>query len=236
MNIRGIYKTSLIDFPGKISTVLFSGGCNLRCRFCHNPDLACNWQNLEYSSNEEALDLITKRKRVIDGVTISGGEPTLSRNIDSFIERIKAMNLAVKLDSNGLRPDVVSRLVAKKLVDYVAVDIKTSPKKYRSLTDSTADFGTIVECIEILKLSGIDYEVRTTCVPGYVTLEDLAGIRDAIGRVRAYHLQQFRRDAHLLDPLWETITPYPRETLIAFREFVLTFADRCELRGLEDPR
>jgi pyruvate formate lyase activating enzyme len=232
MNIRGIYKTSLIDFPGKISTVLFSGGCNMRCRFCHNPDLACNWQDLELSSNEEALDLISRRKKVIDGVTISGGEPTLSKNIDSFIRQIKSLGLAVKLDSNGLKPDVISRLIEQNLVDYVAVDIKTSPEKYRSLTDSEADFDSIVQCINILKKSGIDYEVRTTCVPGYVTLEDLAGIRDAIGRVRAYHLQQFQSDAHLLDPLWETIKPYPRETLLTFRDFVLTFADRCELRGL----
>ncbi|HQL81024.1 MAG TPA: anaerobic ribonucleoside-triphosphate reductase activating protein, partial [Spirochaetota bacterium] len=192
MNIRGIYKTSLIDFPGKISTVLFSGGCNMRCRFCHNPDLACNWQDLELSSNEEALDIISRRKKVIDGVTISGGEPTLSKNIDSFIRQIKSLGLAVKLDSNGLKPDVISRLIGQNLVDYVAVDIKTSPEKYRSLTDSEADFASIVQCINILKKSGIDYEVRTTCVPGYVTLEDLAGIRDAIGRVRAYHLQQFQ--------------------------------------------
>jgi len=145
MNIRGIYKTSLIDFPGKISTVLFSGGCNMRCRFCHNPDLACNWQDLELSSNEEALDIISRRKKVIDGVTISGGEPTLSKNIDSFIRQIKSLGLAVKLDSNGLKPDVISRLIGQNLVDYVAVDIKTSPEKYRSLTDSEADFASIVQ-------------------------------------------------------------------------------------------
>jgi pyruvate formate lyase activating enzyme len=232
MNIRGIYKTSLIDFPGKISTVLFSGGCNLQCRFCHNPDLACHWQDLELSSNEEALELITKRKKVIDGVTISGGEPTLSRNIDSFIRRIKALGLLVKLDSNGLKPDVIRRLVADGLVDYIAIDIKTSPHKYRAMTDTDADFGAIVETFEVLRSSGIDYEARTTCVPGYVTIDDLAAIRDAIGRVRAYHLQQFQCDAHLLDPSWQTISPYPRETLDAFREFVLTFAGRCEIRGI----
>src|SRR4030043_248810 len=107
MNIRGIYKTSLIDYPGKISTVLFSGGCNLQCRFCHNPDLAANWGDMVLSSNEEVLDLLRKRKKIIDGVTISGGEPTLSRNIDSFIEKIKELSLAVKLDSIGLEPAVL---------------------------------------------------------------------------------------------------------------------------------
>ncbi|OHD63244.1 MAG: anaerobic ribonucleoside-triphosphate reductase activating protein [Spirochaetes bacterium RBG_13_51_14] len=232
MNIRGIYKTSLIDFPGKICTVLFSGGCNLRCRFCHNPDLADNWKVLELASNEEAIDLIRKRKKVIDAVTISGGEPTLSLNIDSFFEKIKELGMSIKLDSNGLHPEVISRLIGKRLLDYAAIDIKTSPEKYRLVTGTDVDFSRIVESIDILRTGGIDYEVRTTSIPGYVTLDDFAGIRDRIGRVRSYCLQQFHRDARLLDRSWESIEPYPVEKILAIREFVLTFADRCELRGI----
>jgi pyruvate formate lyase activating enzyme len=232
MNIRGIYKTSLIDFPGKISTVFFSGGCNLRCRFCHNPDLAGNWEDLDLSSNEEALDLLKKRKKIVDGVTISGGEPTLSRNIDSFLEKIKELQLAVKLDSNGLQPHVLERLIKKNLLDYAAIDIKTSPEKYQFVTDSDADFNRIIESIDIVRAGGIDYEARTTCVPAYVTMEDLASIRDSIGPVKKYFLQQFQRDVRLLDRTWEIIEPYPPETLRLFREFILTFADRCEIRGI----
>ena len=232
MNIRGIYKTSLIDFPGKISTVLFSGGCNLQCRFCHNPDLAGNWEDLDLSSNEEALDLLKKRKKIVDGVTISGGEPTLSRNIDSFIEKIKELQLAVKLDSNGLQPHVLERLIKKNLLDYAAIDIKTSPEKYRFVTNSDADFNRIIESIYIVRTSGIDYEARTTCIPAFVTMEDLASIRDSIGPLKKYYLQQFQRDVRLLDRSWEVIEPYPPETLRLFREFILTFADRCEIRGI----
>ncbi len=232
MNIRGIYKTSLIDYPGKISTVLFTGGCNLRCRYCHNPDLACNWQEMHHSSDEDTLDLLRKRKNLIDGVTISGGEPTLSKNLFSFMEKIKELQLAVKLDSNGLQPEVIKDLTAGGLLDYAAIDIKTSPEKYRSLTNSDVDFSRIARSIDILRDSGIDYEVRTTCVPAYVTMDDLAGIRDAIGRVKKYFIQQFQREARLLDRSWEIIEPYPVETLRQFREFILTFADRCEIRGI----
>jgi len=232
MNIRGIYKTSLIDYPGKISAVLFTGGCNLRCRYCHNPDLAGNWQEMPHSSNEDTLDLLRKRKNLIDGVTISGGEPTLSKDLFSFVEKIKELQLAVKLDSNGLQPEVLKDLTAGGLLDYAAIDIKTSPEKYRVLTDSDVDFSRIARSIDILRDSGIDYEVRTTCVPAYVTMEDLAGIRDAIGRVKKYFLQQFQREARLMDRSWEVIEPYPAETLRQFREFILTFADRCEIRGI----
>jgi pyruvate formate lyase activating enzyme len=232
MNIRGIYKTSLIDFPGKISTVLFTGGCNLRCGYCHNPDLAADSEVLERTSNEEALALLKKRKNVIDGVTITGGEPTLLSDLESFLRKIKELDLAVKLDSNGLRPSVLERLVRKKLIDYAAIDIKTSPGKYREVTNRVIDFRHIAESVDIVRSGGIGYEVRTTCVPAYVTIEDLAGIRDAIGRVKNYYLQQFQHDIPLLDRSWETIEPYPAETLRGFRDFVLTFADRCEIRGI----
>lgn len=232
MNIRGIYKTSLIDFPGRISTVLFSGGCNLRCRYCHNPDLACNRDELMLSSNDDAIRLLSSRRRIIDGVTISGGEPTLSKNIEGFIERIKGLALAVKLDSNGLQPGVLKGLIGKKLLDYVAVDIKTSPQKYRELTGADVDFGKIAESIAILRDCGIEYEIRTTCIPGYATLDDLTAIRDSIGRVKRYCLQQFNSSVTLLDRAWEGIAPYPPGTLEQLRTFVLTFADECEIRGI----
>ncbi|MBN2159592.1 MAG: anaerobic ribonucleoside-triphosphate reductase activating protein [Spirochaetes bacterium] len=232
MNIRGIYKTSLIDFPGKICTVLFSGGCNLRCRYCHNPDLACGWQDLELSSNETALELLKKRKKVIDGVTLSGGEPTLSRNIEAFLENIKQLDLAVKLDSNGLQPHVIERLIDRGLLDYAAIDIKTSPQKYAALTNTEVDFTKIARSVELLRAGGIDHEVRTTCLPGYVTIEDLESIRNSIGQVKKYFLQQFQRDVRLLDRTWEVIEPYPPEVLFRFRDFILTFAERCEIRGI----
>ncbi len=232
MNIRGIYKTSLIDFPGRISTVLFSGGCNLRCKYCHNPSLACNWGSLTLYRNEEALGLMKKRNKLIDGVTITGGEPTLSQNIEAFLGMIKSLQLAVKIDTNGLNPKVIDRLATQKYIDYAAVDVKTSPRKYCGLTGADIDFERIAETIDILRRRGIDYEVRTTCVPGYVTPEDLRDIGSAIGRVKKYCLQQFNTEVPLLDRSWEHIEPYSAATLRQFEAIIHTFADTCEIRGI----
>ena len=151
MNIRAVYKTSLIDFPGKISAVLFTGGCNLQCKYCHNVDLVKNCSSLKEYTEQEVLQLLVARKHLLDAVTISGGEPTLRANIDNFISKIKKIPLLVKLDSNGLQPRIIQSLLDKKLLDYVAIDIKTSPEKYSDLAGFKVDFSLITETIEILK-------------------------------------------------------------------------------------
>jgi len=232
MNIRGLYKTSLIDFPGRISAVLFTGGCNLRCRNCHNPKLAENSRDLDLFGNSEILDVLNSRKNLIDGVTITGGEPTLSKNLLPFIERVKNLPLQVKLDSNGLRPDVIRQLTGRGLLDYVAIDIKTSPQKYNDLTRNTVDFSTILRTINILKESGTDFELRTTCIPGYVTLDDLRIIKDLVGAVEKYFLQQFISSSSLIDESMEHIQPYPVKVLQEFRDFICTFSNQCEIRGI----
>lgn len=231
MNIRGIYKTSLIDFPGKISTVLFSGGCNLRCRFCHNPDLACNRTHLEKIDNSEALSFLKKRKDLIDGVTFTGGEPTLAKNIDTFLNEVKAISLAIKLDSNGLQPDVIEDLTKKQLLDYVAIDIKTSPQKYNDLVRTEIDFSRIIETINILRSSKTAFELRTTCIPEWVTMDDFISIKSAIGYVDQYFLQQFISDVPLLDESMQIVQPYPVKVLESFKEFVSSFAGVCAIRG-----
>jgi pyruvate formate lyase activating enzyme len=231
MNIKGIHKTSLIDYPGKISSILFTGGCNLRCKFCHNPELACNSCELHSYSNDEAIDFLRQRKGLIDGITISGGEPTLSRNLGAFINKIRDLKLNVKLDTNGLNPLVVTRLLEEKLVDYIAIDIKTSPEKYDFLAGCRVDFSKIVSTIDAVRMSGIDYELRTTCIPLYVTLDDFHSIRKHIGKVRKYCLQQFVNDV-TLDESFHTITPYPPGVLFGFKKYVETFATKCEVRGV----
>lgn len=231
MNIKGIHKTSLIDYPGKISSVIFTGGCNLRCGYCHNPDLACNSCNLQSYSNDDALSFIQKRRKLIDGITISGGEPTLARNIDRFILSVKSLSLSVKIDTNGLNPGVIRRLIDHGLVDYVAVDIKTSPEKYPFLTGKPVDFQRIVETVNIVRDSGIEHEMRTTCIPDYVTLQDFAGIKRAIGQVDRYYLQQFVNTV-TLDESFNHYTPYPAATLYEFKKYIETFARICEIRGL----
>ncbi|MCX8124170.1 MAG: anaerobic ribonucleoside-triphosphate reductase activating protein [Spirochaetes bacterium] len=231
MNIRGIQKTSLIDYPQVISTVLFTGGCNLQCLYCHNPSLACNDCNLNQYSNNEVLELLQKRKNLIGGVVLTGGEPTLGKGIVPFLENVKEIGLKVKLDTNGFQPKVLQKLASRKLLDYVAIDIKTSPEKYPSLTKTKLPFDLILESIALLKEYNIVFELRTTCVPGYVTLEDFHSIKERIGKVLYYYLQQFHNH-NTLDATLKKVLPYPAEILHSFRAFVQTFATICEIRGI----
>ena len=231
MNVKGLYRTSLIDYPGAISAVVFTGGCNLRCRFCHNPELATNSSALETIPEADILSFLSTRKRLIDGVVISGGEPTLRTNLSEFCDSLKSLGFKVKLDTNGSNPAKVSELVKGKAVDYVALDIKTSPEKYPAVTGAALSFDPVQTTLDVLRSSGVRYEIRTTCVPDMVTMEDFVAIRDRIGRVRTYYLQQFRAE-NTLDNSLSNVTPYLKETMADFRDFVSTFADRCELRGV----
>jgi len=231
MNIKGIHKTSLIDYPGKISSVLFTGGCNLRCGYCHNADLVCNNCNLQSYSNADALEFIKKRRGLLDGITISGGEPTLAANIDEFIQRIKDLGLSVKIDTNGLNPTVIERLIGNGLLDYVAVDIKTSREKYQVLTGRRVDYNALIKTVTIIRDSQVDYELRTTCIPYYVEMEDFKSIKQSIGRVGKYYLQQFD-NMHTLDKTFHDFDPYTPDTLLRFKSYVMTFADECEIRGI----
>jgi pyruvate formate lyase activating enzyme len=232
MNIRGIYKTSLIDFPGKISSVLFTGGCNLRCGFCHNPHLVLEETSEELYTNEEVFEFLHKRIGLIDGVTISGGEPTLSNKLLPFVKKLKDLSLAVKLDTNGSKPQVLHDLLKESLLDYVAIDVKTSPSRYNELTNSVVDFNKIIESIDMLKFAGIDYEIRTTCVPGFVSKVELAEIKDALGTVQNYYLQQFITRVDLLDKSFEQLQPMSVNELRALESYVKTFADYVEIRGI----
>ena len=231
MNIKGVQKTSLVDFPGRLSTVLFAGGCNLNCKFCHNPELACNSCALSSYKNEEAIEFLNKRRGLIDGVVISGGEPTLSAGIDDFCRTMKENFLLVKIDTNGLRPKVIEKLLNSGLLDYVAIDMKTSPAKYNFLTDSNVDFSKIKRTIDAVRESGVDYELRTTCIPGFVTMEDFESIKSEIGHIKNYYLQQFVNTV-TLDASLQEYVPYTASVLHEFREFVQTFSDVCEIRGL----
>jgi len=232
MNIKGLYKTSLVDYPGKVSSVIFTGGCNLRCGYCHNPDLACNSDELEKIEDEEVFSFLEKRKGLIDGITVSGGEPTLDRGLLAFLRRIKSMGLLVKLDTNGFSPSVVEQCLMEKLADYIAVDLKTSPAKYSTLTKRDLNFNQILITLDIIRKSEVDYEIRTTCVPGFVTLEDITLIGEAVGHVRKWYLQQFVNTHTLIDPESEKLSPYPVRYLELMRDEALKYADRCSIRGI----
>jgi len=232
VNIKGLQKTSLIDYPETICSVLFFGGCNLRCKYCYNPELACNSKELENITEEDVLSFLKKRKKLISGVTLSGGEPLLNSSIKDFILKIKSFGLKIKLDTNGFYPKLLNNLLNDNLIDYLAIDVKTSPEKYVQLTGvKDLSIEKLKETIEIAKNKGLNFELRTTCIPQYITMQDLQSIKNFTGDVKKYYLQQFINE-HTLDKEFLKINPYPKEIIYEFRKYVLTFAKICEIRGL----
>jgi pyruvate formate lyase activating enzyme len=193
MQLGGLQKNSLIDYPGKLSSVIFLSGCNFDCPFCHNPALARG--SAACPADLTAANIyafLKQRQGFLDGVVISGGEPTLQPDLEDFCRQIKGFGFAVKLDTNGSRPKVLERLIDEKLVDYVAMDLKTDPVLYTSYIKAGYGPDPIFESIRILMASGIDYEFRTTCVKPIVTLETVENISRLIQGARLYALQRFR--------------------------------------------
>lgn len=209
MNIRGFQKASLVDFPGVICTTVFTGGCNFRCGYCHNRELVLNPGNLPKYDKREILQYLVKCTGKIDGVCITGGEPTLQKDLTPFIKQIKALGLKVKLDTNGTNPEKLEELIALKLLDYVAMDIKAPLHRYYLVAGVRCEAGKIQKSIEILAGSGIEHEFRTTLVP-LLTEGDIFEIREMIPKER-YVLQQFRVTNTLIDPALQDMAPWPPE-------------------------
>jgi len=232
MNIKGLFKTSLIDYPGKISSVIFTGGCNLRCGYCHNPDLALNSPALDIIEDSDVISFLKMRKGLLDGITVTGGEPTIDRGLIPFLEKVKLLGLSIKLDTNGFFPRVVSECIEKKLIDYAAVDVKTSPEKYPALTAKDVSFNEVLSTLEILKNSAIDYEIRTTCVPGFAEIDDIRKIGESVVRVKKYYLQQFVNSNNLIDSGVKMLTPYPVNHLKELKIEAEKFSDFCSIRGI----
>ncbi len=202
MLIVGLNKTTLLDYPGRVAATVFTGGCNFRCPFCHNGDLVLKPSALDVYSEEEVFSFLEKRKRVLKGVCITGGEPTLQTDLPEFISKVKKMGYAVKLDTNGYRPDVLRQLLKAKLLDYVAMDIKNCKEKYPQTTKiSDFQIEKVEESIELLKEAGIFYEFRTTVVKEFHTPEDLLNIARWISGCSKFYLQQYQENEHVISAM-----------------------------------
>lgn len=222
---------TLLDFPGKVACTVFTGGCNFRCPFCHNALLVLGSEAVkgEYST-EEILSFLEKRVGLLDGVAITGGEPLLQPDIEDFISRVKAMGYAVKLDTNGSFPDKLISLVDKKLVDYVAVDIKNCKEKY-GLTVGKNDFdlSPIEKTVEFLLQGHVPYEFRTTIVKEFHTVSDIEKISHWIKGAQNYFLQNFVDSGNLIK---EGLHAVEKETLQKMREIALKNLTKTEIRGV----
>lgn len=192
MKITGIVKQSLVDYPGKIAAAVFTQGCNMNCVFCHNRCLVGQRESNPTQDEDAFFSFLKKRKKFLDGVVVSGGEPTLQTDLAEFMARVKDMGYLVKLDTNGTRPGVIEKLLDKELVDYIAMDVKAPMKKYREICRSRVDQQAILESISIIRGSDVDYEFRTTFCP-QLTDTDIMEIGELVAGARKYVLQQYRQ-------------------------------------------
>ena len=193
MQIGGIQKSSLIDYPGKLSSVIFCAGCNFDCPYCHNPGLVAGQSSCADQMDMKALTgFLDQRRNFLDGVVVSGGEPTLQPDLLDLCRKIKAFGFAVKLDTNGSRPRVLQQLIQADLVDYIAMDLKTDPVLYRSFIKPDCRPDPIVDSVALIMDSGVDYEFRTTCVKPIVTPRTIENILQLIAGAKLYALQRFR--------------------------------------------
>jgi pyruvate formate lyase activating enzyme len=193
MIFGGLQKSSLIDYPGKISCVLFTTGCNFSCPYCHNPELARGCMDSTTAFDEQtAYDFLERRKGFLEGVVISGGEPTLQDDLAAVCEKIKQMGYPVKLDTNGSLPQVLKRLIDDALVDYIAMDIKTDPSSYNPLIQKNFNPSSLLESIHLVMTSALEYEFKTTCIKPLVDATVIENISRLINGAPLYALQQFQ--------------------------------------------
>jgi pyruvate formate lyase activating enzyme len=217
MRINGFLGVSLIDFPGRICSIVYTSPCNFRCPFCHNPALVK--MNFETLSEDDILADIYDRREFIDAVAVTGGEPVMQPDLPVFLLKIKEMGLLTKLDTNGYETDKIRPLVEKGLVDYIAMDIKTSPGMYVKAAGTEIDPDRIKKSINYIMNCGVDYEFRTTAVPGLVTEEDLKKIAHLIEGAPLYVIQQYENEM-TLEPSYKKIRPYTEKQLDEFAEMM----------------
>ena len=199
MLIAGLQKLTLLDYPGKTACTLFTPGCNFRCPFCHNALLVTS-PVTDFVSEGEFFAFLQKRKGILDGVCITGGEPTLQKDIIPFMKKIRAMGFLLKLDTNGYRPDVLKAVLDEGLADYIAMDIKASPEKYAVTTGlADLDFSLIRESIDLIEKSGVSHEFRTTVTDDFHSENDFEKILSLFSADTPYYLQQFKDSGSLID-------------------------------------
>jgi pyruvate formate lyase activating enzyme len=224
MKFSGLQKISLVDYPDRVASVLFTPGCNLRCQFCHNWRIATNPQP-PFLQEGAALEILESRKKYVEAVVVTGGEPCMHKELPKFLVKLKEHGFLVKLDTNGFFPQTLEQCLAT--VDYVAMDVKTSPEKYKLL--GATDAAPLMRSIELLKASKVPYEFRTTVVPEFVTVEDAKAIGEMVKGAKVHALQQFIPE-DTLDKRFQTLKPFAPEVIRELASIIGQFAEKVVLR------
>jgi pyruvate formate lyase activating enzyme len=224
MKFSGIQKTSLADFPNRMASVLFTPGCNLRCPFCHNWRIVID-PKPPFLNDETALKILENRKKYVDAVVVTGGEPAMHKELPKFLKKLKERGFTVKLDTNGFYPQILEECLTH--VDYVALDVKTSLEKYSLL--GAKETTELVHTIEMLKMGKVEYEFRATVVPGFVDAEDIFSICELARGAKTFAFQQFIPE-DTLDKSMRTIKPYSPETITGYADIMKKYVDETILR------
>lgn len=230
--MRGLLPSSMLDWPGKICAVLFLGGCNFRCPYCHNPELLEAGQAGDNIAWDELVLYLRERRGWLDGVSVTGGEPTIHDDLPSLCAGLKEAGMAVKVDSNGSRPRLLAEMLSEGLLDFVAMDLKTSLERYPQVVRRPVDPSRIEESMDAIISSGVAHEFRCTVVPGLVGLEDLESLAERACGAVSFVLQQFRSGT-TLDPAYSDAKGYDDEVLLDWAE-KLSRRVPTRVRGLVD--
>ncbi len=231
MLFGGLQKTTLVDYPGKVAATVFTLGCNFRCPFCHNPELVLPELIAKQPrlTEKEILKFLKDKQGLLEGLCVTVGEPTLQLGLESFLLKVKKLSYQIKLDSNGSQPQLLEKLIDQQLVDYVALDLKTSLEKYDLLTLGEVPKESILASINLLKKGKVAYEFRTTLAPGIVTEEDVSKIVELIKGAPRYFLQKFRPTA-ILDPTLLKQKQWEEATIIKVCNQIKPYFGECAVR------
>ncbi|MFA6307116.1 MAG: anaerobic ribonucleoside-triphosphate reductase activating protein [Patescibacteria group bacterium] len=244
MIIGGLQKFSLLDYPEKVSAIVFTQGCNFRCQFCYNPMLvwptevgkskyaqATEQQKVHPKIKEDDLFVfLESRAGKLDAVVITGGEPCLQKGLPEFIKKIKKLGFLVKLDTNGSYPEILAKLIKEKLVDYIAMDLKAPAEKYKEVAGLKADFNNIKKSVKMIMQSNLPYEFRTTVVPGLLNKDDIGEMGKIIKGADKWYLQGFKSGADLVNQNLKGKVPYNSRQMQEMAEVGREYVKKCEVR------
>lgn len=240
MKIGGLEKLSLLDYPGRLSAIVFTVGCNFRCHFCYNPLLVWpvresgkrKYKNKGFSpfTEQDLFLFLESRKGKLEAVVVTGGEPTLHNDLPEFIAKIKAMGFLVKLDTNGTNPAMLAKVLSQGNVDYLAMDLKAPVDKYEKIVGVAVNCQDLAESVKIIINSGLPHEFRTTVVPGLLTIDDFRKMGSTIKGAQAWYLQKFKSDTELVNRDFEGKKAYSDQEMAEFAKVGEELAGHCELR------
>lgn len=218
MRIGGLIKFSLVDYPGRTAAIVFTQGCNFRCPFCHNPELVIPECFSSPLPEEDFFSFLYRRKGLLEGVVVSGGEPTIHQDLPEFLKKIKEMDYLVKLDTNGSQPGMLKECLALKLLDYIAMDIKAPLEKYKYVSGIECDIDKIQESIELIRDSNVAHEFRTTVVKRFHSPEDFIKMSSLSGEEGSYKLQTFIPRENMIDRTLSKEGQYTDEEMASFKK------------------